>query len=68
MLMVEMNKVQRPSIIYEDNQGAIFLAKNMHVGIRRKILIFIIIFFRTCCKTKILISNILVVKITLCTS
>ena len=36
MFMVETNKVQNPSVIYEDNQGAIFLAKNRKVGISTK--------------------------------
>ena len=33
MLLGEMTKVQNPSIIYEDNQGTIFLANNRQVGI-----------------------------------
>ena len=33
MLMGKMTKVENPSAIYEDNQGAIFLAKNRQVGI-----------------------------------
>ena len=36
MFMGEMTKVEKPSIIYEDNQGDIFLAKNMQVGFRTK--------------------------------
>ena len=28
--------MEKPSVIYEDNQGAIFLAKNRQVGIRTK--------------------------------
>ena len=28
--------MEKPSIIYKDNQGAIFLAKNTQVGIRTK--------------------------------
>ena len=32
MMLVEMTKLQKPSVIYEDNQGAIFLAKNRQVG------------------------------------
>ena len=36
MFLVEMNEVQNPSVIYEDNQGAIFLANNRQVGIRTK--------------------------------
>ena len=35
-LMGEMTEVKKPSVIYEDNQGAIFLAKNRQVGIRTK--------------------------------
>ena len=31
-----MTKVEKPSAIYEDNQGAIFLEKNRQVGIRTK--------------------------------
>ena len=36
MLLGEMTKVQKPSVLYEDNQGAIFLAKNRQVGINTK--------------------------------
>ena len=36
MFLVEMKKMQNLSIIYEDNQGTIFLAKNMKVGICTK--------------------------------
>ena len=36
ILMGEMTEVQNPSVIYEDNRGAIFLAKNRQVGICRK--------------------------------
>ena len=36
MLLGEMNGVEKPSVIYEDNQGAIFLAKNRQVGICTK--------------------------------
>ena len=36
MLLGEMTKVQNPSIIYEDNQGTIFLANNRQVGICTK--------------------------------
>ena len=36
MLMGEMTDVEKPSVIYEDNQGVIFLAKNRQVGIRTK--------------------------------
>ena len=32
----EMSKVENPSVIYEDNQGAIFLAYNRQVVIRTK--------------------------------
>ena len=31
-----MNEVQKPSMIYEDNQSVIFLAKNRQVGICTK--------------------------------
>ena len=36
MLLGEITKVENPSVIYEDKQGAVFLAKNMQVGIRTK--------------------------------
>ena len=36
MLIEEMKKVQKPSFIYEDNQGDILLANNRQVGIRTK--------------------------------
>ena len=36
MLLGEMTEVEKPSVIYEDNQGAIFLAKNRQVGIHTK--------------------------------
>ena len=36
MLLGEMTKVQNTSVIYEDNQGEHFLAKNRQVGIRTK--------------------------------
>ena len=36
MLLEEMTEVGKPSVIYEDNQGVIFLAKNRQVGIRKK--------------------------------
>ena len=36
MLLGEMTKVQKTSVIYEDNQGAIFLAKNRQVSISTK--------------------------------
>ena len=32
----EITEVQKPSVIYEDNQGAIFIAKNRQVGICTK--------------------------------
>ena len=35
-LLEEMTEVQKPSIIYEENQGAIFLVKNNRVGICTK--------------------------------
>ena len=31
-----MTEVEKPSVLYEDNQGAIFLAKNRQVGILTK--------------------------------
>ena len=34
--MVEITGVQNTFLIYEDNQGAIFLANNRQVGIRKK--------------------------------
>ena len=36
MLLEEMKEVQKPSVIYKDNQGAIFLMKNKQVGIHTK--------------------------------
>ena len=36
MLMGEMTEVKNPSVIYDDNQGAIFLEKSRQVGIRTK--------------------------------
>ena len=36
MLLVEMNKFQKPSVIYEDKKGSILLAKNRQVLIRTK--------------------------------
>ena len=36
MFLGEMTKVKKPSIIYEDNKGAIFLAKNRQIGICTK--------------------------------
>ena len=33
MILVLKTKVQNPSVIYEDNQGAFFLANNRQVGI-----------------------------------
>ena len=36
MLLGEMTEVQKPFVIYEDNQGAIFLSKNRQVGIHKK--------------------------------
>ena len=32
MLLEYMNEVQKPSVVYEDNQGSIFLANNRQVG------------------------------------
>ena len=31
-----MNEVQKPSFVYEDNQGEFFLAKNIQVGMCNK--------------------------------
>ena len=36
MLLGEMTEVQKSSVIYEHNQGAIFLAKHRQVGICKK--------------------------------
>ena len=36
MLLVEMTEVQNPFVIYEDDQGAIFLEKNRQVHIHTK--------------------------------
>ena len=36
MFLGEMTEVEKPSVIYEDNQGKIFLANNRQVGIRTK--------------------------------
>ena len=36
MLLGEMTEVEKLSVIYEDNRGAIFLAKNRQVGICSK--------------------------------
>ena len=36
IFLVEMTEVQKPSVIYEDNQGAIFLANISQVGICTK--------------------------------
>ena len=36
LFLGEMDKVEKPSVIYEDNQGAIFLGKNRQVSSRRK--------------------------------
>ena len=36
MLLGETTKVKKPSVIYEDNQGAIFIANNRQVGIPTK--------------------------------
>ena len=45
MLLEEMIKVQKPSVIYEDNQGVTFLTNNRQVDMRTKhINISIIIF------------------------
>ena len=68
IILGEMTKVKNSSVTYEYNQGAVFLVKNRHVGIRLKILIFVIIFCGTWQKIRILISSIFGVKITLCKS
>ena len=36
MLIEEMTEVQKPSVVYEDNQGEIFLASNRQVGMHTK--------------------------------
>ena len=36
MLLEEMNEIQKPSVVYEDNQGAILLAKNRKIGMSTK--------------------------------
>ena len=36
MFLGEMTEVEKPSTIYENNQGAIFLANNRQVGICTK--------------------------------
>ena len=36
MILEEITEVQKPSVLCEDNQGAIFLAKNSQVGMRTK--------------------------------
>ena len=36
VLLKEMNEVQKPSVIYEYNQGAVFLVKNRQVDMRTK--------------------------------
>ena len=36
MSLEEMTEVKKPSVIYEDNQGDIFLENNRQVGIRTK--------------------------------
>ena len=36
ILLEEMTKVQKPSVVYEDNQGEIFLAKNGQVDMHTK--------------------------------
>ena len=46
MLLGEMTKVENPSVIYEYNQGVIFLAKNRQVGIHTKNIYIIYHFLR----------------------
>ena len=36
MLLGEMSEVQKPSVMYKDNQGVIYLANNRQVGMRTK--------------------------------
>ena len=36
MLLEEMTEVQKPSVIYKDNQGAVLLSKNRQVCMRTK--------------------------------
>ena len=36
MLLEEITEVQKPEVVCEDSQGAIFLAKNRQVGMRAK--------------------------------
>ena len=36
MFLGEITEVEKPSVIYENNQGKIFLAKNRQVGICTK--------------------------------
>ena len=36
MLLEEMTETQKPSVLYEHNQGEIFLAKNRQVGMCTK--------------------------------
>ena len=68
MLLVQMTKVKKPSVIYEDNQGAIFLEKNRQVGIRTNALIFVIILCDPCWKKRILTPSIFGLKISMWTS
>ena len=36
MLLEEISEVQKPAIVYKDNQGDIFLVKNRQVGMHTK--------------------------------
>ena len=36
VLLEEMTEIQKPSVIYDDNQGAIVLEKSRQVGMRAK--------------------------------
>ena len=36
MLLEEMTEVQKSAVLYEENQGSIFLANNRQVGIHTK--------------------------------
>ena len=36
MILEEMTELHKPSVVYEDNQGEIFVTKNRQVGMRKK--------------------------------
>ena len=44
MSLEEMTEVKKPSVIYEDNQGDIFLENNRQVGICTKHIDFVNVF------------------------